>query len=148
MKTTPANHPSSRNRDCHTAKAIESDGNSSLSRSIPPHHPLFLIRKLWLPNLVPPENHIQRALHLPQQPLIRRRRAALKIRNNRRRAVTLLREILLRHGRALIVLRLGPRLANRLADHNPHRLGLDDVVGAIDLGQALAFGGAAAGLGL
>jgi hypothetical protein len=123
------------------------DANSSLSRSIV-LNPLLLIRKLRLPNLIPPQHHIQRALHLAQQPLIRCRRTPLVIRNNRRRTVTLLRKILLRHRSTLVVLRLGPRLANRLADRNSHRLGLDDVVGAIDFGQALAFGGATAGLGL
>jgi hypothetical protein len=47
--------------------------------------------------------------------------------------------VLLCHGGALVVLGLRARLRDGLADHRAHRLGLDDVVGAVDLGQALAF---------
>jgi hypothetical protein len=108
--------------------------------------PLLLVGKLGLPNLVSSQNDIQRALHLAEQTLIRRRGAALKVRNDGGCGVALLSQILLCHGRPLVVLRLGPRLGNGLADDGADGLGLHNVVGSVNLGQALAFRRAAADL--
>lgn len=49
----------------------------------------------------------------------------------------------MRHGAALVVLALGARFGDGLADDDADGLGLDDVVGAVDLCEALAFGGGA-----
>ena len=94
----------------------------------------LLLRKLRLPNLIPPQNNIQHPLHITQQLLIRLRSTPLEISDNGRRCVALGREILLRHRRALVVLGFGARLGDGLADYGAHRLGLDDVVGAVDFG--------------
>lgn len=104
---------------------------------------LLLLRKLRLPNLIAPQDNIQHPLHGPEQLLIRRRRPALKVRDDRRRSIALGREILLRHRGAFVVLGLGPRLGDRLADLGADRLGFHDVVGAVDFCEALAFGGGA-----
>lgn len=115
------------------------------------HHPriptLLLIRKLGLPNLIPSKNHIQHALDRAQHLLIRRGAAPLEIRNHRRRRITLGRQILLRHRPAFIVLRLAPRLLDRVAHPRADRLRLHDVVGAVDFGEVLALDGALCSLG-
>ena len=101
---------------------------------------LFLfIPKLGLSNLVSPQHDIQHALHGTQQLLVGRGGPALKVCDDGGRAVALCGEVLLRHGGALVVLGLGARLRDGLPNVDAHRLGLDDVVGAVDLGEALAF---------
>jgi hypothetical protein len=102
-------------------------------------HALFLAGELWLPNLVTSEDDIECALHLAQETLIGCGSTTLEIRDDGRCSVALLRQILLCHGRALVVLRLRARLANRLADYSSDSLGLHNVVGTINLGQALTL---------
>lgn len=54
--------------------------------------------------------------------------------------VGLARQVLLRHGAALLVLEVVARLGEGLGDVLGHLLRRDGPVGAVDLGQALAFG--------
>jgi hypothetical protein len=100
---------------------------------------LLPVGELGLPDLVAAQHDVEHALHGAEQLLVRRCGAALKICDDGRRAVALCGEVLLRHGGALVVLGLGARLGDGLADHDAHRLGLDDVVGAVDLGETLAL---------
>lgn len=99
----------------------------------------LLFRELWLPNLVPPQYHIEYPLHVPQQLLIRRRSPPLEVGHNIRRSVALCGQIFLRHGGAFIVLGFAARLRNGLANHGADGFGLDDVVRTIDFGQMLAL---------
>jgi hypothetical protein len=118
------------------------------SRHAPPVHPVghkttclsLLFPKLGLPHLVAPQYDIEHPLHRAKQLLIRRRASPLKVRDDRGCSVALGGEILLRHGGALVVLGLAARLADGLADGDTDGLGLDDFVGAVDFGEALAFG--------
>lgn len=110
--------------------------------------PLFLGRELWLAHLVTPQDDVEGALHLAEKLLIRCRSSALEVGDDGGRTVALLGEVLLCHGRALVVLGLGACLADGLTYGGAYSLGLHDVVAAVDLGETLTFGACAAGAGL
>ncbi len=97
------------------------------------------LRKLWLSHFIPSENNIEHALHAAQQLLVWSCGSALKVSNDGGCRVALCCEILLCHGRSLIVLGFGAGLGDGLADCGAYGLWLDDVVGAVDFGEALAF---------
>jgi hypothetical protein len=98
-----------------------------------------LLRELRLPHLVTPQDNVEYPLHVAEQLLIRCRSTALEVGDDGGRAVALCGQILLRHRSTLVVLRLGARLGDGLADLDANGLGLDDVIGAVDFGEALAF---------
>jgi hypothetical protein len=100
----------------------------------------LLLPKLGLPHLVAPQYDVEHPLHRAEQLLIRRRASPFEVRDDRGCSVALGRKVLLRHGGALVVLGLAARLADGLADSDADGLGLDDFVGAVDFGEALAFG--------
>lgn len=102
---------------------------------------LFLVGELGLADLVTPKNDIQCPFHLSKQTLIRSRRTTLKVCNDSRRAVAFLSKVLLCHGAALVVLRLGACFGNGLSDDGADGLGLHNVVTAVDLGETLTLGG-------
>ncbi|KAB8342924.1 hypothetical protein FH972_022521 [Carpinus fangiana] len=87
------------------------------------------------------EDDVQHALHIAQHLLVGRGAAALKVRDDGRRRVALSRKILLRHGGSFVVLRVRARGLDRIADLCANGLGLDNVVGAVNLSQVLAFDG-------
>jgi hypothetical protein len=99
----------------------------------------LLVRELGLSHLFTTQDDIEHALHVTQQLLVRCRSTTLEVSDDGRRAVALGREILLGHSSALVVLSLRACLGDGLSDGDTDSLGLDDVVGAVDLGQALAF---------
>ena len=105
----------------------------------------LLLRELRLPHLVTPQDNIEHPLHVAKQLLVWRRSTALKVRDDGGRAVALCGQVLLGHRGTLVVLRLGARLGDGLADLDANGLGLDDVVGAVDFGKVLAFCGSALG---
>lgn len=118
----------------HTASTLSS----------PFHFPsphLLLRSKPRRPNIRPPQLNPQHLLHRPQNLLIRRRAPSLEISNDRSGGVALCREVLLRH----LGLHFLALVRDHLADFFADCVGLDDFVGAVDFGEALAF--AAAGLG-
>lgn len=106
---------------------------------------LFLLGELGLPNLVTAQDDIEDPLHVAEQLLVGSGGAALKVGDDGGRRVALCGEVLLGHGGALVVFGLGAGFGDGLADGGADRFGLDDVVGAVDLGQALAFGGSSLG---
>ena len=108
--------------------------------------PLALPRKLGLADFVTAQDDVEHALHVAKKLLVGRSGTALKIGDNSRGCVALRSEVLLRHSGALVVLGFRSRLRNRLPDLDAHRLGLDNVVGAVDLCETLAFG--VSGLGM
>lgn len=106
-----------------------------------PKASLLLRSKPRRPNIRPPQLNPQHSLHRRQNLLIRSRATALEIRNDRGGSVALCRQVLLRHLRLHLLALVGDHGADFLADC----VGLDDLVAAVDFGEALAF--AAAGLG-
>jgi hypothetical protein len=108
----------------------------------PPHPPLLLRPKPRRPNIRPPQLNPKYLLHGPQNLLIRRRTPALEISNDARGGVALCREVFLGHLRLHLLALVGDHGADFFADC----VGLDDLVAAVDFGEALAF--AAAGLRL
>lgn len=104
-------------------------------------HPLLLRPKPRRPDIRPPQLNAQHPLHRRQDLLVRRRGPALEIRDDRGGRVALGRQVLLRHLRLHLLALVRDHAADFLAD----RVGLDDLVAAVDFGEALAF--AAAGLG-
>jgi hypothetical protein len=100
---------------------------------------LLLSIRLRLSNVLPPQVHLEDSLHITENLLIRRRTAALKISHDGRRLVNLCRELLLRHGRALVILDIHTRLLDCLADLGTDRLGLYNVIRAVNFCEVLAF---------
>jgi hypothetical protein len=98
-----------------------------------------LLGELGLPHLVTPQDNVEHPLHVAEQLLVRCRSTALEVGDDGRCAVALCGQILLCHGRALVVLRLGARLGDGLADLDANGLGLDDIIRAVDFGEALTF---------
>lgn len=107
--------------------------------SLPAILHLFLLWKLLLPNITPPQLHIQHPLHGTQNLLIRIRRPALKVLHDRGRRVAFGRQLLLRHLVGLLV----ASLLDRVGDLCAYCLGLDDVFRSVDFGEMLAFDGGA-----
>jgi uncharacterized protein involved in tellurium resistance len=103
----------------------------------------LLVGELGLSHLLTAQDNVEHALNVAEQLLVGGRGAALKVGNDSGRAVALGCEVLLRHGRALVVLGLGASLGDSLTDCNTDGLGFDDVVGAIDLGEALTLAASA-----
>lgn len=102
-------------------------------------HRLFLRRvllgELGLADVRAAQLDVQHALHVAEELLVGHGGAPLEVGDDGGRRVALGGELLLRQGGLLGV-------AGRLdgvADLDPHRLGLDDVVRPVDLGQALAL---------
>lgn len=104
------------------------------------HAPLLLRPKPRRPNIRPPQLDTEHPLHGAQDLLVGRRGPALEIGNDGRGRVALCREVLLRH----LGLHLLALVRDHAADFLANRVGLDDLVAAVDFGEALAF--AAAGL--
>lgn len=104
-----------------------------------PH--LLLRPKPRRPNIRPPQLNTQHLLHRSQNLLIRRRAPPLEISNDRGGGVALCCEVFLRH----LGLHFLALVRDHLADFFADCVGLDDFVGAVDFGEALAF--ATAGLG-
>jgi hypothetical protein len=99
----------------------------------------LLVGELGLSNLITAQDDVEHTLNVAQQLLVWSGGAALEVGNDGGCAVALGCEILLRHSRALVVLGLGASLGDSLADLGADGLGLDDVVGTVDLGEALAI---------
>jgi hypothetical protein len=99
----------------------------------------LLVGELGLSNLITAQDNVEHALNVAQQLLVGGGGATLEVGNDGGCAVALGCEVLLRHGRALVVLGLRAGLGNSLADSDADSLGLDDVVGTVDLGKALAI---------
>lgn len=99
----------------------------------------LLVGELGLPNLVTTQDDVELALQVAQQLLVGRGGTTLEVGNDGWCAVDLCSEVLLCHGGALVVLGFRASLGDGLSDSDTDGLGLDDVVGAIDLGQALTF---------
>jgi hypothetical protein len=95
---------------------------------------LLLAIHLWLANALPPQLDLEHALEIVQYLLVWRRAPALIVGDDGGRLVDLGRQVLLRHGRALVVFGLAARLLDGVADGAAHRFGLDDVFGPVDLG--------------
>ena len=87
--------------------------------------------------------YLQHFLHVNQNLLVWWCRATLEICNDGRSLVDLGSEVFLCHCIAFIVLGLAASLFNGIADSCAHRLGLNDVVGAVDFCKVLAFGAGA-----
>ena len=100
----------------------------------------LLVWELGLANLVAAQDDVEHTLHGAQQLLVGCCGSTLEVGDDGGCGVALGGEILLGHGAALVVLRLGAGLGDGLADCRAHRLGLDDIVGTVDLCEALAFG--------
>lgn len=99
----------------------------------------LLVGELGLANLVATQDDVEHALHSGQDLLVGRSSAALEVGDDRRGGVALGGQVLLRHGRSLVVLRLRSCLLNRITDLSADGLGLHDVVRTVDLGQVLAL---------
>lgn len=106
-------------------------------------HPLFaLLLELGLANVAAAQLDVEDALHGRQHLLVRGGGAALKVGDDGGRRVALGGQVLLRHLGLHLLTRRRDDVADLLAD----RLGLDDVVGPVDLGQVLALDGGSRGL--
>jgi hypothetical protein len=101
----------------------------------------LLVWKFGLPQLIPPQHHVQHPFHGAQQFLVRRGSASFEVGNNCGGRVALGGKVFLCHGGALVVLGLGACFGDCLAHERANRLGLDNVIGAVDLGETLALGG-------
>ncbi|KAL2292049.1 hypothetical protein FJTKL_10720 [Diaporthe vaccinii] len=94
-----------------------------------------LLGELGLADVVAAQLDVEHALEVTQDLLVRGGGAALEVGDDGGRRVALRGELLLRHGRGLGV----ARGLDGLGHLGPHRLGLDDVVAAVHLCQALAL---------
>lgn len=103
-------------------------------------HFLLLVRELGLADARSSQLHVQDPLHGAEHLLVGRGIAPLKAGDDGGRRVALCRQVLLGH----LGLDLLPGGGNDAADLLADRVGLDDVVGAVDLCEALAV--TAAGL--
>ena len=104
--------------------------------------PSLLLRELGCPDVIAPQLDVQHLLHGAEHLLVGLRGAALEVGDDRRRGVAAGGEVLLGHLGLDLLAGLGDGGADVLADG----VGLDDVVGAVDLGEALAIGVALGGL--
>jgi hypothetical protein len=96
---------------------------------------LFLRTKSRCANITSPQLNTENLLHRCQNLLIRGRRSALEVRDDTLCGIAFGRQILLRHFRLHLLSLLGDGIADFLAD----RVGLDDVVAAVNFGEMLAF---------
>ena len=99
------------------------------------------VGELGLTYLVTAENDVERALNVAEQFLVGSSGAALEVGDDGGRGVDLCGEVLLCHGGALVVFGFAAGLGDGLANGSANGLGLDDVVGTVDLSEALAFAG-------
>ena len=98
-------------------------------------HLLLLRPKSRRSNITPPQLNAQCLLHGRENLLIRCRRPPLEIRHNALCGVAFGRQILLRHLRLHLLALVRDDTADLLAD----RVGLDDIIASVDLGEMLAF---------
>lgn len=105
---------------------------------------LLLGGELGSANVATPQLNVEDPLHGGEDLLIGGAGAALEVGDNCGSGVALGGEVLLGHLR----LHLGSGLGDGVADLLADGVGLDDVVGAVDLGEALAFDGGLGGLDL
>jgi hypothetical protein len=94
-----------------------------------------LLGELGLTDVVAPKLDVENPLEVAEDLLVGGGGAALEVGDDGRRCVALGGEVLLGHGRGLGV----ARGLDGLGHLGPYRLGLDDVVAAVDLCQALTF---------
>lgn len=99
---------------------------------------LFLLGKLGRANVAAAQLDVEDALHVGEDLLVGGGGAALKVGDNGLGGVALGGEVLLGHLGLHLLAGLGDDVADGAADG----VGLDNVVGAVDLGEALAFAGA------
>ena len=103
-------------------------------------HLLLLGTKPWRTNITSPELNTQNLLHRRQDLLIWGCRSTLKVGYDTLCGVALGRQILLRHLGLHLLSLLGDSITDLLSD----RVGLDNIVAAIDFSEMLPFN---AGLG-
>lgn len=93
-------------------------------------------------NLVSSQDNVECTLDVTQELLVRCGSPSFEVGDYGGCGVDLGCKILLCHGSALVVFGFTASLGNGLPDNCADSLGLDDVVGTVDLGEALAFAGA------
>jgi len=103
---------------------------------------LLLGGELGSANVATPQLNVEHPLHGGEDLLIGGAGAALEVGDDCGGGVALSSEVLLGH----LGLHLGSGLGDGVADLLADGVGLDDVVGAVDLGEALAFDGRLGGL--
>lgn len=134
---------SSRTLSSRTPPSVKTIRKGTVSRQThPSSRDLCLLLEQGLANVGAAELDLKDTLHSAQDLLVRGGGAALKVGDDGRGRVAACREVLLGHLGLLGLPRLGDDGADLLAD----RRGLDDVVAAVDLGQALAFDAGLGGL--
>lgn len=97
----------------------------------------LLVGELGGTNVAAAELDVEDTLHVGEDLLVGSGSATLKVGNDGLCGVALGGEVLLGHLGLHLLTGLGDDVANLLADG----VGLDDLVGAVDLGHALALGG-------
>lgn len=100
---------------------------------------LFLLGKLGGTNVAAAELDVEDTLHVGEDLLVGGGGTTLKVGNDGLGGVALGGEVLLGHLGLHLLTGLGDDVADALADG----VGLDNVVGSVDLGETLAFAGAA-----
>jgi hypothetical protein len=96
---------------------------------------LLLLGELWGANVSAAKLDVEHPLHGGKNLLVRSRGASLKVGDDTLGGIALGGEVLLRHLRLHLLSGAGDGIADGLADC----VGLDNVVGAIDLGETLAI---------
>lgn len=96
---------------------------------------LFLLGKLFTPNIIATQLDVQHPLHCTQHLLVWCGGPLLEVLDDRRGGVALGGEFLLGHLVGFLV----ATLLDGICDLGSHCLGLDDIIAAVDLGQMLPF---------